>query len=285
LYPTGEWSGWYTQLELVHAQECGARVDPQVACVWEGAEPVLAPWVRSIYKERERRGKKSSFGKWLKWYLNSLTGKLLQRPVRSRVHLWPEEGPQKGWEEISSSPQVFTSEEKGLSACMHVQWSAYLLAATRIKVNRQQLAGGRGGRDMVYTDTDSVLSEGPRKGQGTALGQWEHAGPFEGFEALAPKVYRYEGKHRAKGIPLPDEPGARDRVFDRLKAGRTVRWRGPGGWKSSLKASKGRDPFVARDYAKALKPIRGWIGGRLVDADGRHTHPPHVTAVDSADRT
>lgn len=275
LYPTGTWSGWYTEPELRHAVDCGAVVVVKAGCVWEGAEIVFSPWIAPLSAERVKRGKKSSIGRWIKWYQNSLTGKLGQRPERKDIVFCPADGPRAGWDELSSDPQIFAVPQQQLSACMHIHWAAYLTAVTRVKLHQKQLEV-KDGRDMVYSDTDSILAENPRSGIGDQLGQWEAGGPYKKFLCLAPKVYSYEGKVRAKGIPLPEETSAKLALFDRLRKGATHEWSTPGGWKSSLKVTKGVDPFVKQLMSRKLQPIEGWLGGRIINSDGRTTRPPHI---------
>lgn len=101
---------------------------------------------------------------------------------------------------------MFLSVVERMQSCAHAEWSAYLTSAARVELHRGLTERAY---DAVYCDTDGIFSEGPRtRNIGDGLGEWQSKGEYLGFQALAPKVYRYydtDGEHvRAKGIPQPD---------------------------------------------------------------------------------
>lgn len=80
-YPVGDLTGVWTRPELAYAMSLGVTVRSWGrAVVWARAEPVLADSARYIWSLRDGAGKKTPLGKWLKFYANSLTGKLAQSP-------------------------------------------------------------------------------------------------------------------------------------------------------------------------------------------------------------
>lgn len=223
-YPTGKFAGTWALPELLHAQEVGVDVKPLRALVFPSSAVLFKPWVDKMFELRTNApgGKKSPLGTFLKFYLNSLTGKFGARPDNDKLHLSPEEircCPGTGNCEdrcsfecgahrpTGPSPFVFLSSGYRIASCAHVEWAAYLTAEARVEWHRQALSMNDG-LDLVYGDTDSIFSLDKRtRNMGAELGQWEDGGAFSNFRGMAPKVYRYERKElvkvRAKGLRLP----------------------------------------------------------------------------------
>ncbi len=78
-YPHGHVSGAWTDLELRHAEECGATITRvRKGYAWDRAETILAPFARRIWDLRDAAAlagetdpKEKAWAKWYKWVANS----------------------------------------------------------------------------------------------------------------------------------------------------------------------------------------------------------------------
>jgi hypothetical protein len=225
-YPWGEAEGTWALPELAYAESvCGVEVEVYEAMTWERSEVVFKDWVDHLFRLRAAApgGKKSPMGTFLKFYLNSLTGKLGSRPEQERWDLLHEgECPSCRCDEYADEcecgahvehpdvPGLCSRSTYRLDACAHVEWAAYLTAEARVEWHRQATSEGDG-LDLVYGDTDGMFVEKRRtRNLGNALGQWEDTGPYRDFRGVAPKVYTFvrdqTRKLRAKGCRLPKDP-------------------------------------------------------------------------------
>jgi len=229
-YPVGPVSGTWTALELRHAIASGSfRLERiESAMVWRKSGPILKPFVDRVWSLRARAGPESALGQWLKWFANSLTGKLAQDPEGRRVVINPtlEEikvcqgknrcaygcnGRCGRWEMIGRTGRIFSARYFAVPDCAYVHWAAYLTAATRVKWRAQAIADGQEGRTMVYGDTDSIFTLTDRSDNiGPDLGQWGDDGSFREWRAIAPKSYSFRDdagkvKVKCKGLPRVSE--------------------------------------------------------------------------------
>jgi len=88
-YPVGKFSGRWTQIELAYAEESGRAKIEEVteALVWPEERNVFKPWIEKLWSLRATAegGKSGPFGTFLKFYMNSLTGKLGTDPRTERI--------------------------------------------------------------------------------------------------------------------------------------------------------------------------------------------------------
>lgn len=237
-YPVGKVRGTWCAPELRAAVELGCRVDGfGASLVWPEEEKVLAPFAEWAWGLRAAAGKKSAIGKWLKFFLNSPTGKLAQKPETQRAWISHEnpdvcpadgdcrEGRKCGRDSVGCCEHrclgscgvarplgrfdsaVWTKEIRRIPDNGFVQWAAYLTGGTRVKLGRQLRDDGQDGRTACYTDTDGIKTLTLRTeeiGDADTLGAWLFEGKFvpssdgePGFRALAPKTYRTHGEDGA----------------------------------------------------------------------------------------
>ena len=211
-FPYGEFSGAWTRPELVYAESLGCQVKRvHSAVVFQQEKDIFSPWIWRLWNERRKAGKDSREGKWLKWVLNSLTGKLGTRALSRRVKVNPHledlalcqcmPAPScrcGGWRPISDNVWEQVILEREPEPCSHPEWAAYLTGHARVRLHRQLVTGRRD--DAVYCDTDSVWSLGRRRGEGGDLGEWTAGalkgrsltGEFRDFDAMGLKAYRAE---------------------------------------------------------------------------------------------
>jgi hypothetical protein len=183
--------------------------------VFPGERAVFAPWVDRLYSLRQLHGKDSREGKWLKWILNSLTGKLGSRSEARRIKVDPDTSTLgNGWKPLDPLGRVWEQiiSMSDPEACAHPEMAAYLTGRVRIQLHHQLTHGGND--DAAYTDTDSAWTENPRtENLGTTLGSWGREGTYRDFQCAGPKTYRAKlvkwaggveaPMVRAKGIPSP----------------------------------------------------------------------------------
>ena len=304
-YPTGEIEGVWTCSELRNAVSLGCVIrNISEGLFWPETRRVFQPWIMKLWELRknDRHGKSGPLGTFLKFYMNSLTGKLGTRPVSKRYVLNPK-SPQLNWEQLGSGiwsfdgPTVRRQKSTGNwvagEPCCHVEWAAYITAFGRIRWLEQARAGELLGADMVMGDTDSVYCTGIREKElGDELGQWQYEGGFEsgwqwndylkreewqiGFDAIAPKFYRFlpstKDGHavavvKSKGVGKR-EAGGFSELFSR--GTQTFRARGMAGFRW---ASRKGNLFQRNDTERTIS--KGY-GDRIFDARSGVTNPPRM---------
>lgn len=273
LWTTGRIEGWYSSVELQAAERHGAKIE-RIDCgyTWEADEPIFAPYVEHIYAAR-RRAIDSGNDRWgsvLKWFANSLSGKLAQRPEVTRLVVLGElDDPLEGWHHCGG--RVFASTHFRVSPCAHSWCAATLTARARVTLlDRLKRHSGR----WLYCDTDStyLMDVDNRDVHESALGTWGYEGECNDWTALAPKLYRYRDERgaphvRARGVPRPSWE-----TLDALASGETVR---ADGGVERIRSSGGS--FVARTVSRThLDAHTGRCGTRFIGASGV-TRPLHRT--------
>jgi len=215
-YPFGEFVGTWAGNELRYAQTHGVKVlAVSQSLTWDDSAPLLREFCSRVWQLRDAQGTKTPLGQWLKWYANSLTGKLAQRPESEHVICNPEERPppcparyacgnihRRGQPKcckhlcvgacgaavaLDLDQRIWTKTVWRLPDCGHVEWAAYLTAWARETLHRQLVDDGQGGKTAVYCDTDSVLSTTRRvrnvDPEGvTTLGNFKYEGEFHPWE-------------------------------------------------------------------------------------------------------
>jgi hypothetical protein len=304
IFPVGEFVGVWTGLELQAAEDAGYKIiDIPFALVWSDKQKILAPWCQRIWDLRHQADS-TGLDKWLKWLMNSLTGKLAQRAEQSRIKFGEKATACTGgmepkqcengkepcpdghccehrcvgkcgrWDSLDDSGRVWSKKFWRIPSHAHPHWSAYLTSEARLSLHTQLERVGTSG---VYCDTDSVVSEvdlDPRF-CGDLLGQWKLEGRYSEWFALAPKLYRFYDPEseswtvRGKGFPGLDKDG-----FDGLRNGQTLDLgTRPQTFKTGLKKGK---VWSRRELRKQIHPKEGWIGARLLNSDGVTTRAPTI---------
>jgi hypothetical protein len=300
VFPIGPFEGVWPLPELRLAVEVGAAVAIRRALVWEDERKLFDDFVAPLYAERDRARSagQEALADFLKWLMNSFTGKLAENPQHERIVICPDEGEVKictcargreecrchPWRDLDLDGEVWAVPFWRISECGHVHWAAYLTAATRIELWRQLVADGQHGLTAVYCDTDNVIATAPRERNldDHELGAWKTQTPLASFLALAPKVYRKvtvdgEVVVRGKGLPGLDSAG-----FDALLQGEpwTSLARGVRPLKSAARLGK---LFTARPaVTRRLDRDGVHFGGRRLHGD--LTHPQSYGEIRSWER-
>lgn len=221
-FPTGTVRGHWPRPELEHALESGARVERiHSAVTWKREAAIFKPWVEKMYALRMDYGKSTREGKWLKWIVNALTGKLGTRAESRRIKINPDLATLAicrceldyacacgGYRPVDETGRIWEQivERDTVEGCAHPEWSSYLTGRARVRLRRKLIEPGDD--SAVYCDTDSSWGEGSRPSfTGDELGEWQPQGAYRDFEALGPKAYHAwvakEETTRLKGIPKP----------------------------------------------------------------------------------
>jgi hypothetical protein len=280
----------WTGLDLRYAETCGVRVlAVSEALTWPETRKVFAPWIDKLWQLRysAEGGKSGAFGTFLKFYMNSLSGKLGMRPDSLGYVINPSEVkrayvPLGDGIYLYEKPAVREVDGKVVAGmpCCHVEWAAYVTSWARIEWHRQATAGAD---DLVYGDTDSVFTLGERHHNvGDRIGQWQAKGKWTWFSAIAPTFYC-------------DLPEAADGQTDGFKVrSKGVRAKGPDDWRALFQrdfhafqwnASEGFRSAARRGTlfreTTMRRRIRRGTGDRILMADGT-TRPPMAKELEFA---
>jgi hypothetical protein len=216
VYPTGQVNGIWPANELRYAEEVGCRIQRiDAGLCWDSSSVVFASLCKHVWDLRDKAGAKTALGAWLKWFANSLTGRLAIRPegetiiigntVSAGLRFCPQDWDCKNGSLHSSTHSrccqhrctkrcgatlplgdwgqgfgVYVKSRWQIADSAHVHYAAYLTAHARIALHRQLTDDGAGGYSAVYCDTDSVYSVVERVNNvGLGFGQFKPEGTFE----------------------------------------------------------------------------------------------------------
>lgn len=300
-YPIGEIEGSWTLLELQAAELAGARILDLEECVaWpDGTQRILSGPIQRWYGLRLADGKAGAWGDLWRLVCNALPGKFAEQPERSSVAINPRQirycNPASkrsrrfgcthdyctercgSYKQLDNAGAIFAVPYYRIGESAHVHWAAYTTSVTRIDLHRQCLAVGR---DLVYTDTDSIWTTGRRPWpEGDELGEWAFKHRWADFSCLAPKVYRYVdvcgSECEDHGRVICRVAGAPDVSDVRWKPGQAIDSRR--GVLTLREGAKVDNLFKARRRGGRLPdPLGeggGWWGDRRLRADEGVTYP------------
>lgn len=299
-YPTGRFQGTWTAAELRYAEHLGVEVEPIQALVWEERRRPFAGWIDRLHELRVGApgGKGGPLGTFCKFVANSMIGKFGTKPRGQVVEADPEDvkpctcgpgarcsGECGAHVAINEDFRIYSKTTLRLGPECHVEWAAHCLTTARIEWHRQAISGGNGGFDLCYCDTDSLYCEAPRTRRiGSKFGNWEHKGPAHHFEALAPKLYKYDRDDRlvvkSKGVTAPkiskDDPLADDRRADfwaALCAGADIPRVGIWGLSRGAKAGQ----FFRKETG--ARSAKQGFGDRILEAGSKYTRACTIEEV------
>lgn len=270
LWATGTVVGSWSGIELRAAERYGAkilRIDR--ADVWVERAPVFRPYVEMIYAAR-RRAIDSGDDRWgavLKWFANSLSGKLAQRPVVQSIMILGEgELPMKGWEPLGGplSRVHATNGKRETPKSGLTMVAATLTARARVKLLDRLM---RHEGSWLYCDTDSTYlsRQDDQDVHQSQLGAFKYEGRGasgdgqRAWEARAPKFYRVRHDDGSTHVRIRGVPRATWETFDKLASGSTMAIESV----ARLRSGKGR--FVRRDLTRSHHDAGSrWVGTRKV---------------------
>lgn len=278
-YPTGELAGTWCGNELRNAEAAGARIISfSTSIVWPESAVLFGDWLTEIGElrqgfkneskaigelpvsddEHRRKRYAEAMAEWLKWFPNSVTGKLAQHPETEELVMNPDRSqlgcpssarcfgvgcskqlgccPHKCYGTCAGQGllplgrpkyRLFSRDVYQLTSNMHVVWSGYLTANTRGQWLRQAVDDGQDGRTWVYGDTDNVKATAERHQDvdvdGTnQFGLWKLEGVFRDWYAMAPKTYDHWNEETGEVISRSKGVLDAARNFRKLANGETV---------------------------------------------------------------
>jgi len=268
LWATGDIHGVWSGVELRHALAHGAKLlSIDTASIWSDSGPVMRSYVEHVYMRRRQAIDEGDerWGAVLKWFANSLSGKLAQRPTVSRLVVRSQaDDLGDDWEPCGPpGSRVYAQSAVLRPPSGHTWIAATLTARARVKLHSRLIR--HSGR-WLYCDTDStyLLDKDDTDVHESRLGSWGYEGEAHDWQALAPKLYRYRDelgrRHvRARGVPDADWP-----AFDALAHGETVSSeRGV----ERIRSSGGA--FVRRSVTRSFRDARtGRCGTRFIERGG-----------------
>jgi hypothetical protein len=160
--------------------ERGAKVrEFEEALIFPFEKVIFRPWVDRLFALRSaaigwdgKPDKKGPLGIWLKYYLNSLTGKFGSRPDTERVVIAPsiEEIEEHAcvcpawmldngkcrcgaWQQLDDAGNIYAEPRFRIQPCGHIEWAAYLTAEARVEWQRQATAINDGLDSVMATRT------------------------------------------------------------------------------------------------------------------------------------
>lgn len=311
-YPVGNFWGWWTIHELKYAESTGVWIQSfDRSLTFADSAPALADYCSHVYALRDQYRENKGLYRWLKNAGNCLSGKCAQRPEIVEITLGPEpvticreNRPCGGkcsslvgccshmcWGTCGShipldkAGYVCAQKKYRIVDCANIHWAAYLTSYTRIELHKQLVSDGVGGRTAVYCDTDSCYSTTRRRYNldERRSGAWKCEGTFAprdglpGFEAKAPKTYRYwddeEGKFTARSKGIPDA----SKNWERLALGVPID-RGVLSFRSAVKSESG-SLFQRKSFTRTVNPDGLTFGDRVLGSDGL-TYPKNVREVE-----
>jgi len=294
-FPIGSIGGVWALPELQYAEDMGCRIDKiTTALIWETTDNLLAPWCQRIWDLRKTAN--PGLNRWLKYVLNSLTGKLGEKMEKSVLREYstfkhdPKACPGSAgncsctdkhctggcnsWRPIDPDGKIWRKPVWRIPPNSRPHWAAYLTASARLSLLKR-LRGTK--ENGVYCDTDSVYGSGEEHGEvGDELGQWKLEGEFVDWRCLAPKLYSFanpvtgDRTVKGKGFPGLDFNG-----FEKLDNGEKVDCgERP---QSFLTGIKKGCVWTNRSIIKMIHPSEKWVGGRL--RYGTRTLPANVEEI------
>lgn len=278
LWATGVIEGFWSGVELRAAERHGAVIeDITHADVWSSQAPIFKPYVEMIYAARRRALESCPKGnppkckcdgcRWgavIKWFANSLTGKLGQRASFSDLTVCAAgDRPLENWDQLGGNDsRVYARTRREVPASGLTWAAATLTARARVKL-LDRLARHRG--RWLYCDTDStyLLDRDGRDVHESKLGTFGYEGEAIDWHAMAPKLYRYRDEKGKAHVRARGVPRATWAKYDTLREGGHVTVSGP----ARIRSSGGR--FKRRDVTRShLDVTSGWVGTRRVTRDG-----------------
>lgn len=278
-FPTGVFSGSWVLPELLAAFARGVTIERvQSALIWEATAPIFRHLLDRWYGLRREVGRKTPLGQWIGRWAKALSGKLAERPERSRTVLYPESikvCPRIGacrngctkrcgaYDQLDLAGKIWGVPYSHIGASCFPHWSAYLRAMTRVQWLEQ--AEAYGPDELCMGNTDSLWTLGRRAPDplGDGLGQWEYQHAWHDLEVRAPTVYafRYEpgGPLQIRGVPHATEADWR--------RGQGVLDRGIVTLGAAVKSTKGLFRKRVRRWSLPSAD-RVWYGDRRMGAGG-----------------
>jgi len=180
LFPVGEFSGLWTNLELANAIERGAHVSDIIYTVtFDDIDNPFSDFITYIYDQRVNSTDK--FMQYLyKKLMNCVYGKFSEGGY---IEIWKQ-----GKIEIKTTVPYWSN----------IIFSSLILAHGRVNLFKYLESCGT---DLCYCDTDSIITLNTVFKTGSGLGELKLKGTATAGLFVLPKLYSFGGEVFAKGVP------------------------------------------------------------------------------------
>nr|YP_009693758.1 hypothetical protein [Inonotus obliquus]BBN21284.1 hypothetical protein [Inonotus obliquus] len=211
IYPTGNWIGWYTSVEIENAMKFGYKFEVLEGFIFD-TEDLFSKFVTDLYNIRLKYPKTHPMNYIIKLLMNSLYGRfginpnLLSYKFVNRKNF--NSSSYEDWIDFGDFILV-GNKDKANRIFSNVAVASAVTAFARIKMsavkNRDDLI-------LLYTDTDSAYTIGKLPDDlvsSTELGKFKLEDSYYKFIGLAPKVY---GTLNTEGVEKTKVKGFKDKV-------------------------------------------------------------------------
>ncbi len=157
LFPTGEFEGVYSTIEIEYAKTQGYKIRTGEGITFESAGPIFKEYVQDFYKIREKSEKDSVDNTIAKLLLNSLYGRFGLRTTRENLAF--DSGQTGVTEHLEIKAGEFTyrlvKTPKEIETFTHVGVAAWVTSLARIHMHKIFMEAPN---EIFYTDTDSLFT-------------------------------------------------------------------------------------------------------------------------------
>ncbi len=204
IFPTGTWTGYYTNIELRQAIKLGYNITRvHKSLYYKTTIEPFKEYVNDLYKLRlEYKQDNNPMEGLVKLFMNSLYGKFGQKFLDkdnwiSLPDTLEELTKYKSFERIGDFIRI-KQDNKPSAFCIPV-WAAYTTAYARLKLHETLQK-----TNAIYCDTDSVITKDDSITNSKQLGELKREDRISKGIIIKPKFYGYKGLHGykvvAKGI-------------------------------------------------------------------------------------
>lgn len=288
IFPTGEFEGTYTFLELREflRENQGEILECKKIFFAKVSANLFSRFISDLYEERKRLKEQNNPLQFvLKIVMNSSYGKFGQRTETNEIMECESMKEfltycQAGAEILDAENLVVSIKRQSYSMFRLVHIASYITAAARIKLYRALKEADKEGI-VIYCDTDSIITTAELENS-KELGRLKLEYKCKKFRAFAPKVYYMETEtekvYKAKGFPKKwlkeNHPESPEEFIDLLKKG-YEEWR----YVSTKLFFRRKNDIVKKDlylaYALLKRRLKSQYDKRLVLNDLR-TKPVHI---------
>ncbi len=204
IFPTGTWTGYYTNVELRQAIKLGYEIQKVHKSIYfkQNCYP-FKTYVKDLYNLRmDYKQSNNPMEKVVKLFMNSLYGKFGQKFLdRDNWIPMPKSYTEllkyKTFERIGNFLRI-KQDNKPANFCIPI-WASYTTAMARIKLHKLLLK-----TNAIYCDTDSVITKDDSITDSKKLGELKLEDKIIEGVIIKPKFYGYKSKNGykivAKGI-------------------------------------------------------------------------------------
>lgn len=200
IFPTGHLTGTWDTAELCLLKKVGGKILRTRKSVWFSNAPVFGPFIRAMYKFRDKRspGWTKGMDFIAKILMNSAYGKFAMREDRKKVLFSPptsllnQDWRESGLTLIDEAADIWSQQVTVSPSYIVPQLSVHVTALARARLweilNDLVSRGGR----VYYTDTDSVVVWGVDLPSSPDLGALKLEDEVLRGEFVLPKLYLLE---------------------------------------------------------------------------------------------